>query len=88
MAPRLFLVGDATVPPVEDTHLREVDLRQLSEKAQLSVELVTMCLESASDLQAVTSAHTRPAPTGARLEKNHSTVPSTVIKKKVHSNYI
>jgi len=55
------LVGDATVPPVEDTHLREVDLRQLSEKAQLSVELVTMCLESASELQAGTSGsvHTK-----------------------------
>ena len=38
------------------TLLREVDLRQLSEKAQLSVELVTMCLESASELQAGTIA--------------------------------
>ena len=53
------LVCNATVPPVEDTLLREVDLRQLAEKAQLSVELVTMCLESASELQAGTSAHTK-----------------------------
>ena len=57
------LVCNATVPPVEDTLslLREVDLRQLSEKAQLSVELVTMCLESASELQAGTSGsvHTK-----------------------------
>ena len=29
------LLCNATVPPVEDTLLREVDLRQLSEKAQL-----------------------------------------------------
>jgi len=49
----------ATVPPVEDTLLREVDLRQLVEKAQLSDELVTMCLESAFKLQAGTSAHTK-----------------------------
>ena len=55
------LVCNATVPPVEDTLLREVDLRQLAEKAQLSVELVTMCLESASELQAGTSGsvHTK-----------------------------
>jgi len=55
------LLCNATVPPVEDTLLREVDLRQLSEKAQLSVELVTMCLESASELQAGTSGsvHTK-----------------------------
>ena len=51
----LVVVGNATVPPVENTLLREVDLRQLAEKAQLSVELVTMCLESASELQAGTS---------------------------------
>ena len=44
----------ATVPPVEDTLLREVDLRQLVEKAQLSGELVTMCLESVFELQAGT----------------------------------
>jgi len=43
----------------EDTLLREVDLRQLVEKAQLSVELDTMCLESAFELQAGTSAHTK-----------------------------
>ena len=49
------LVCNATVPPVEDTLLREVDLLQLAEKALLSVELVTMCLESASELQAGTS---------------------------------
>ena len=53
------LVCNATVPPVEDTLLREVDLRQLAEKAQLSVELVTMCLESASELQVGTSVHTK-----------------------------
>jgi len=54
------LVCNATVPPVEDTALlREVDLRQLVEKAQLSGELVTMCLESAFELQAGTSAHTK-----------------------------
>ena len=55
------LVCNATVPPVEDTLLREVDLRQLAEKAPLSVELVTMCLESASELQAGTSGsvHTK-----------------------------
>jgi len=53
------LVCNATVPPVEDTLLREVDLRQLVEKAQLSGELVTMCLESAFELQAGTSAHTK-----------------------------
>ena len=55
------LLCNATVPPVEDTLLREVDLRQLAEKAQLSVELVTMCLESASELQAGTSGsvHTK-----------------------------
>jgi len=57
------LLCNATVPPVEDTLslLREVDLRQLSEKAQLSVELVTMRLESASELQAGTSGsvHTK-----------------------------
>ena len=48
------------VPQVEDTTLlREVDLRQLVEKAQLSGELVTMCLESAFELQAGTSAHTK-----------------------------
>ena len=39
----LVVVCTATVPPGEDTLLREVDLRQLAEKAQLSVELVTMC---------------------------------------------
>ena len=57
----LVVVCNATVPPVEDTLLREVDLRQLAEKAQLSVELVTMCLESASELQAGTSGsvHTK-----------------------------
>jgi len=55
------LVCNATVPPVEDTLLREADLRQLAEKAQLSGELVTMCLESASELQAGTSGsvHTK-----------------------------
>ena len=51
------LVCNATVPPVEDTLLREVDLRQLAEKAQLSGELVTMCLENTFELQAGTSAH-------------------------------
>ena len=57
----LVVVCNATVPPVEDTVLREVDLRQLAEKAPLSVELVTMCLESASELQAGTSGsvHTK-----------------------------
>ena len=55
------LLWNATVPPVEDTLLREVDLRQLAEKAQLSVELVTMRLESALELQAGTSGsvHTK-----------------------------
>ena len=57
----LVVVCNATIPPVEDTLLREVDLRQLAEKAPLSVELVTMCLESASELQAGTSGsiHTK-----------------------------
>jgi len=38
-----------------------IEVWQLSEKAQLSVELVTMCLESASELQAGTrsSVHTK-----------------------------
>ena len=48
--------------PRSKTHfsvLREADLRQLAEKAQLSVELVTMCLESAAELQAGTSVHTK-----------------------------
>ena len=59
MAPRLFAMRPFPRPPVEDTLLREVDLRQLVEKAQLSGELVTMCLESAFELQAGTSAHTK-----------------------------
>ena len=56
MAPRLFAMRPFPRSKNEDTLLREVDLRQLAEKAQLSVELVTMCLESASELQAGTIA--------------------------------
>ena len=52
MAPRVFAMRP---PPGSKTHFSVRDLRQLIEKAQLSGELVTMCLESASELQAGTS---------------------------------
>jgi len=61
MATRFFAMRPFPRSKTHFSLLREVDLRQLSEKAQLSVELVTMCLESASELQAGTSGsvHTK-----------------------------
>jgi len=44
MAPRVFAMRP---PPGSKTHFSVRDLRQLIEKAQLSGELVTMCLERA-----------------------------------------
>ena len=60
MASRLFAMRPFPRSKIHALSLlREVDLRQLVEKAQLSGELVTMCLESAFELQAGTSAHTK-----------------------------
>ena len=59
MAPRLFAMRPFPRAKTHFSVLREADLRQLAEKAQLSGELVTMCLESAFELQAGTSAHTK-----------------------------
>jgi len=59
MALRLFAMRPFPRSKTHHTLLREVDLRQLVEKAQLSGELVTVCLESAFELQAGTSAHTK-----------------------------
>jgi len=72
------LVCNVTVPPVEDTLLREVDLRQLAEKAQLSVELVTMCLESASELQAGTSGSVHTSRIQLAPHARRRAVPKTV----------
>ena len=57
-----------------------VDLRQLVEKAQLSGELVTMCLESAFELQAGTSAHTKRETITDRVSCRCCRVPSLLAR--------